>query len=95
MAVPQVVAVQGGVVLASAGTALQEATPVGPVLTVLQVVAVQEFPEPADVGVHAALGVGPVVAVLQLVTTQEASVPGVQEDTPVGPVVVVVQLVAV
>ena len=46
---------------------VQEATPVGPLVTVLQVVAVYKFPEEADAGVHEAAGVGPVVTVLQVV----------------------------
>jgi hypothetical protein len=40
---------------------------VGPVVIVLQVVAVQPLPEVAVTGVHEAAGVGPVLTVLQLV----------------------------
>jgi hypothetical protein len=39
--------------------------------------------------------VGPVVTVLQVVVLKFASVPGVQEETPVGPVSAVLQLVVV
>lgn len=47
--------------------AVQEATPVGPVVTLLQVVAVQLLPEPAAAAVHDATGVGPVVVEAQVV----------------------------
>jgi len=47
--------------------AVQEDTPVGPVLLVPQVVAVQLLPEPAATGEHEATPVGPVVSVVQFV----------------------------
>ena len=76
---------------------MQLATPVGPVLAVLQLVAVQAFPELAGVTVHDADGVGPVVTTAgQVVAVQELpALAGVfvQADTPVGPVVTVLQVV--
>ena len=76
---------------------MQEATPVGPVFTTGQVVAVQEFPELAGVTAHAVTGVGPVVTVPgQVIAVQEfPALAGVftHEATPVGPVVTVLQVV--
>ena len=46
---------------------MHEDTPVGPVLLVPQVVAVQLLPELAATGVQEATPVGPVVSVVQLV----------------------------
>ena len=42
---------------------------VGPVVIVLQVVAVQPLPEVAVTGTHEPTGVGPVVALVQVVVT--------------------------
>ena len=50
-----------------ADTGVHDATTVGPVVTLLQVVAVQLLPEPAATGVHEDTGVGPVVTLLQVV----------------------------
>lgn len=47
--------------------AAQVATPVGPVVTVLQVVVVYRFVELAVAGVQDATGVGPVVTLVQVV----------------------------
>jgi hypothetical protein len=49
--------------------AVHEATGVGPVVAVVQVVAVQLLPELSAVGVHEATNVGPVVTVAQVVAT--------------------------
>lgn len=46
---------------------VHDATGVGPVVTLLQVVAVQLLPEPAAAAVHDATGVGPVVVEAQVV----------------------------
>ena len=75
---------------AAAATAEQEETFVGPVVAVVQLVVVQEFPEAATAEVQDATPVGPVVTVAQ-VTVGDA----VQLETPTGvvqPQVVVVQL---
>ena len=53
----------------AAGIGVQEATPVGPVVTVGQVVVVYRLPEFADDAAQVATGVGPVVTVLQVVAT--------------------------
>ena len=50
-----------------AADAVQEATPVGPVLTTGQVVVVYRLPELADAAEQVGTGVGPVVTVLQVV----------------------------
>ena len=48
---------------------MQETTGVGPVVTVVQVVAVKLLPALAACGVQLATGVGPVVTLLQVVVT--------------------------
>ena len=47
--------------------AVQVATAVGPVVSVLQVVAVQALPAFANAGLHVGVGVAPVTTVLQIV----------------------------
>jgi len=47
--------------------AVQVATAVGPVVSVLQVVAVQALPAFANAGLHVGVGVAPVTTVLQVV----------------------------
>lgn len=73
--------------MAEVGTVgVHEATPVGPVTCVLQVVTtcVEAFVP----GVHEPAATAVVVGVtLHVVVTKFASVPGVQEATEVGPVV--------
>ena len=64
---PQVVAVQGGVVVALAGTGVQDDTPMGPVVTTGQVVATQLLVEVAAAGVHEPVGVGPTTVLPQVV----------------------------
>ena len=51
----------------SAGVAVQLATPVGPVVAVVHVLAVQELVELAAAFAQAATGVGPVFTVAQVV----------------------------
>ena len=82
-----------------AGAAVHEPVGVGPLVTVLQVVAVHagSVLALAVTGVQLATD-AEVVTVLQLVATQEfpdAAAIGVQLETPVGPVTAVPQLVAV
>jgi hypothetical protein len=56
--------------LPAAGAAFaQDATKVGPVVTVLQVVVVQLFPELADALLHDATPVGPDATIGQVVLT--------------------------
>jgi len=51
----------------SAATGVQAATAVGPVVSVLQVVAVQLLPAFASAGLQVGVGVAPVTTVLQMV----------------------------
>ena len=75
------------------------ATTVGPVVAVLQVVAVHEFVESALAIVHDATGVGPVVAVPGQVVVIQAFVPspvtGVHEEAPIGPMLITGHVVVV
>jgi hypothetical protein len=75
---------------------VQDATPVGPVVRVAQVVVVKELPAVGPDAVHVATPVGPVVTVLHVVVMNVGLpvVPAVQVATGVGPVVAVVQVVA-
>jgi len=50
-----------------AAAGVQAATAVGPVVSVLQVVAVQLLPALAAAGLHVGVGVAPVTTVLQMV----------------------------
>jgi hypothetical protein len=71
-------------------------TTVGPVVAVLQVVAVHEFVLSAIAVVHEATGVGPVNAVPgQVVVVQSADTPGVHDDAPIGPMLITGHVVVV
>ena len=77
---------------------MQVATRVGPALTVLQVVSVQELPLVGPLGVQLAIGVGPVRRLGHDVVVYPLPALGAigeQEDTAVGPVVVVLQALVV
>jgi hypothetical protein len=50
-----------------AATGVQEATAVGPLVSVLQVVAVQLLPAFANAGLQVGVGVAPLTTVLQIV----------------------------
>jgi len=83
--------------LAAAG--LQVVTTVGPVVAVLQVVAVHEFVLSAIAFVHEATGVGPVNAVPgQVVVVHALPAFGplaVHDDAPIGPTLITGHVVVV
>jgi hypothetical protein len=71
-------------------TALHDATPIGPVITVKQVVACQLLDIDAVIGAHAATPIGPVLLSVHVVAVKllpEFAVAVVQICTPVGMVV--------
>ena len=69
---------------------MHDATPVGPVVMVLQVVLIQLFPDVAEVGLQLAIDVGPVVmAAGQVVVVQRfpaLAAIALQAPTEMGPV---------
>jgi hypothetical protein len=93
----QVVAVQLSIALAAAG--LQIATTVGPIVAVLQVVAVQPLVESAMALVHEAAGVGPVRLVPgHVVVVKPLAALGplaTHEEAPTGPTTMTGQVVVV